>query len=152
MKELRNRRGSHANSRANLKPIKKGEIRNPNGRPQGSRNISLVLKEILMAEAPEVLVDSKFVQEFTRELGLRRITNADVMAARIVFEALMNGEPWAIKELIDRTEGKPIQISEITGRDGNPIELESTYNLKVLSDNDLNIIETILSKTEVADA
>ena len=31
----------------NLKPFKKGEVANPNGRPKGKRNRSTILKELL---------------------------------------------------------------------------------------------------------
>ena len=31
----------------NLKPFKKGEVTNPNGRPKGSRNRSTIVKELL---------------------------------------------------------------------------------------------------------
>jgi len=32
-----------------------------------------------------------------------------------------NGEPWAIKELMDRLEGKAIQATSIENADGSPI-------------------------------
>ena len=33
------------------------------------------------------------------------------------------GEPWAIKEIGDRLDGKPAQYSEISGKDGAPLML-----------------------------
>ena len=38
-----------------------------------------------------------------------------------LFEAAMANEPWAVKELIDRLDGKAIQAQEITGADGAPL-------------------------------
>jgi hypothetical protein len=35
-----------------------------------------------------------------------------------VVEAAEAGEPWAVKEIMDRLEGKPVQATEITGADG----------------------------------
>ena len=35
--------------------------------------------------------------------------------------AATNGEAWAVKELIDRMDGKAIQAQEITGADGAPL-------------------------------
>lgn len=32
-----------------------------------------------------------------------------------------NGEPWAIKEIMDRVDGKAIQAQEISGADGAPL-------------------------------
>lgn len=89
------------------------------GRKPGSRNVSTVLREMLEKLAPGELIDAKFVKEFCK--GKKRVTSADAAAARIMFEALVKGEPWALRELMDRTEGKASQ--PITGRDGGPIEV-----------------------------
>lgn len=35
-----------------------------------------------------------------------------------VVELAEAGEPWAVKEIMDRLEGKPVQATEITGADG----------------------------------
>lgn len=32
-----------------------------------------------------------------------------------------NGEPWAIKEVIDRLDGKAVQLAQIAGEDGQPL-------------------------------
>jgi hypothetical protein len=32
------------------------------------------------------------------------------------------GESWAVKEVADRIDGKPLQATELTGKDGGPIE------------------------------
>lgn len=34
-----------------------------------------------------------------------------------------NGEPWAVKEIMDRVDGKAVQSTEISGTDGNAIEI-----------------------------
>ena len=39
------------------------------------------------------------------------------IATKLV-EAAEDGEPWAVKEIMDRMDGKPIQAQEITGADG----------------------------------
>ena len=38
-------------------------------------------------------------------------------------EAAEEGEPWAIKEIIDRVDGKAVQATEITGADGEDMKL-----------------------------
>lgn len=38
--------------------------------------------------------------------------------AEVLFTNAELGEPWAVKEIIDRFDGKPVQKQEITGEDG----------------------------------
>jgi hypothetical protein len=53
---------------------------------------------------------------------LRNITDKLVKSAE-------DGEPWAIKEIMDRMDGKPIQATEISGADGGLLETLSTVNI-----------------------
>lgn len=41
--------------------------------------------------------------------------------ARTLISAAEQGEPWAMKELIDRMDGKAIQIQQIENSDGSPL-------------------------------
>lgn len=56
---------------------------------------------------------------------LRKIAVQEPHRLRNVAETLFNaaelGEPWAVKELIDRFDGKPTQQTEITGADGESL-------------------------------
>jgi hypothetical protein len=47
---------------------------------------------------------------------LRTITDKLVKAAE-------NGDAWAVKEIMDRMDGKPVQATEISGTDGAPMDL-----------------------------
>ena len=47
-----------------------------------------------------------------------------------LIEAVGNGEPWAIKELLDRTLGKADQRLEVTGEGGGPVASEITLKLQ----------------------
>lgn len=47
---------------------------------------------------------------------LRNITDKLVKAAE-------NGNAWAVKEIMDRMDGKPVQATEISGTDGAPMDL-----------------------------
>jgi hypothetical protein len=53
---------------------------------------------------------------------LRKIAVQEPHRLRNVAETLFNaaelGEPWAVKELIDRFDGKAVQQTELTGQDG----------------------------------
>jgi hypothetical protein len=37
-------------------------------------------------------------------------------------EAAEDGEPWAIKEIMDRMDGKPVAIQELQGPDGSQLK------------------------------
>ena len=50
-------------------------------------------------------------------LRLRKIADKLVEAAE-------QGEPWAVKEIMDRVDGKAVQATEISGVDGEAIELK----------------------------
>ena len=55
------------------------------------------------------------VQEDSRKLR--------TIADRLV-DAAEQGEPWAIKEVIDRVDGKAVQATEMSGVDGDAVELK----------------------------
>jgi hypothetical protein len=54
------------------------------------------------------------VQENKKKL--RTITEKLVKSAE-------NGEPWAIKEVMDRIDGKPVNTTELSGTDNTPLKL-----------------------------
>ncbi len=66
-----------------------------------------------------------------RRAFTRAVTAAEVtLAMRKLIEAVGNGEPWAIKELLDRTLGKADQRLEVTGDGGGPVATEVTLKLQ----------------------
>jgi hypothetical protein len=56
---------------------------------------------------------------------LRVVLTTEPHRLRAIAEQLVSkaeeGEPWAIKELMDRLEGKAIQATSIENADGSPI-------------------------------
>ena len=95
-----------------LTPFQPGESGNPNGAPKGKR-VSTILKELLNKAAPQKMQEAKFVSEF---LGKNpKATNAEVLAVRLLFNALVKGDHKAVQEIIDRTEGKAMQQLSIEG-------------------------------------
>jgi len=48
--------------------------------------------------------------------------------AEKLVEAAEDGEAWAVKEIIDRVDGKAIQFQEITGADGEPLVTSISVN------------------------
>jgi hypothetical protein len=51
------------------------------------------------------------------QLNLRRIADKLV-------EKAIEGEPWAVKEIMDRVDGKAVQTTEVSGIDGEAMELK----------------------------
>jgi len=49
------------------------------------------------------------------QLKLRQVSEKLVDAA-------IEGEPWAVKEIIDRMDGKPVAVQEIQGPDGTQLK------------------------------
>jgi len=60
------------------------------------------------------------VQEDSRKLR---------MIAQKLVDSAEQGEPWAIKEVIDRVDGKAVQATEISGLDGGILETLNTINI-----------------------
>lgn len=50
----------------------------------------------------------------------QKVTKLRSIAEKLVVAAEA-GESWAIKEVADRIDGKPMQQTEITGEDGGPL-------------------------------
>ena len=83
----------------NLRPAKKGEVRNPNGRPKGSRNRSTIAREWL-----EV---SQFITNpITGEK--EKLEQQDIMTLGIIKKA-REGDVNAYKALMDSAYGQPLQ-------------------------------------------
>ena len=95
----------------NLISYRKGESGNRNGRPRGSRNSSTVLTGLMNEIAPESVVHASFIKCVTK--GIKKPTIADALAARLVYEGVVNGQLPALREILDRTEGKAKQSIEI---------------------------------------
>ena len=53
------------------------------------------------------------------------------MIARKLVEAAQEGEPWAVKEIMDRVDGKAIQVTEMSGLDGGAIETVTSININL---------------------
>lgn len=91
---------------ANLKPpFQPGQSGNPAGRPQGVRNRSTVLKELL-----------EQVLDFTNPLTLRKETadlETQVMTALVA--RARRGDVVAIREILDTVYGKLTDKNELSG-------------------------------------
>ena len=78
------------------KGFKPGQSGNPNGRPKGTRSIPDKLKKIGDEEGT---LDGK--------------SKLDVIMYK-VFQYALEGKPWAVQFIADRTEGKAKEFREVT--------------------------------------
>jgi hypothetical protein len=83
----------------NLRPAKKGEVRNPNGRPKGSRNRSTIAREWLE-------VTQFITNPITGEK--EKLEQQDIMTLGIIKKA-REGDVNAYKALMDSAYGQPLQ-------------------------------------------
>ena len=78
----------------NLRPFKKGQSGNPNGRPKKINTIPDILRKIGDEEGT---ADGK--------------SKLDVIMNK-VFQFALEGKPWAVQFIADRTEGKALERIE----------------------------------------
>lgn len=83
-----------------LKPLKKGETANPNGRPLGQRNYATIYKEALIKLAK---LNDKSPEELEEE-----IVSAGLLNAR-------KGNYAFYKDVLDRLHGQATQKTDVTG-------------------------------------
>lgn len=92
----------------NLIPPKKGEVRNPNGRPKGSRNRATIYRELLEQAALSKYKKAQakaLLGEDAKEDDLKQKSIADQVVASLLVSAL-RGDVSAAKELMDSGFGK----------------------------------------------
>lgn len=149
MKYQRNVRPNNPVSLANLKPFPVGRSGNPQGRPKGSRNVSTSLINALDDLAPDLIVDKDFVRAFCN--GRKSITVADAIAARLIHEALVNGESWAFRELLDRCEGKAPQKLEIEATHARSVEEFDRLMRGLAVELNLPLADALVAYAELAE-
>ncbi len=104
--------------------FKPGESGNPAGRPVGTKNVSTILREMLERLAPDEITNMKLVKAFV--IG-KKVTNADVLAACLLKLAIVDGELPAIREIIDRLDGKPKQSLDL-GNENGPLTITFDFH------------------------
>jgi len=111
----------------NLKPMKKGETRNPNGRPKGSKSMKTILKELLEIQLKDPKLIKAFAKQFPdliKEDG--KVAPKELIMIRLMGKAI-TGDLYAIREILDRTEGKVKDVLDTNLKSDQPINL--TYNI-----------------------
>ncbi len=104
-------------SKANLIPPKKGEVRNPAGKPKGTLNSKTVIRKWL--EMEEEIMDP-ISKKKVRMTQFDAISLAQLSKAR-------SGNTQAFNALMDRLEGKPLYKLDVNANvnlSDEPIEFE----------------------------
>lgn len=109
----------------NLKPAKKGEVRNPNGRPKGSKNRATIARQILgmSATMPKEVFDR--IKKIYPSVA-DTMTVEEVATLTLITRAIMNGDHRAYKAVMDSAYGQPKQVIEtddITNKQKDPSEM-----------------------------
>jgi len=109
----------------NIKPPKKGEVRNPNGRPKGSKNRSTIARKWLE-------VNQSLKNPLTSET--ETMSQEDLMTLALIKKA-REGDVNAYKALMDSGYGAPIQQIEQTSMEVDLSDL-TTDEIKELLKGD----------------
>lgn len=117
----------------NLTPFEKGHKRTPNaGRPKGSKTLTTILKSIM--DEPLERIDKK--------TGLKDVKPTSEWLMGVMVRDALKGDLRAIREILDRLEGRPLQkINQVTTLDFKSMDLSSLSNEqieKLLEDNTID--------------
>ena len=129
---------TNPNSLANLKYIQKGEVRNPKGRPTGSKNRATIVREILeiviKPDSP-VLKNLESTIDPTDQAQVTTLQQLMVLGQAV---AAIEGNAASFMALMDSAYGKVADKHELTGEDGEPIKIETVRVILPQIDTDDN--------------
>jgi len=95
-----------------------------------SENNNLSVETTKKGGAPKGNDNAKKGKLFYNELRKALVQQDQINLRRIadkLVEKAIDGEPWAVKEIMDRVDGKAIQATEISGADGDDLKLVVTW-------------------------
>jgi hypothetical protein len=117
----------------NLKPFKPGESGNPSGRPK-RQPLTDYLKEQLEKEIPQSMLDA--MKEGLRTVFFEVYGPKPTFGQMIAFKLVQmsaKGDVIAMRELLDRVEGKVTQKTQLAGLDDGPVQ--TTITVKFVAAN-----------------
>jgi hypothetical protein len=92
----------------------------------GSENNNLSVETTNKGGAPKGNDNARKGKLFYNELR-KALVQQDQLKLRQIADKLVekaiDGEPWAVKEVMDRVDGKAIQATEISGTDGEDLKM-----------------------------
>ena len=102
---------------ANLKPAKKGEVRNPKGRPVGAKSVETIIRDAVKAFMDDDAFEKLDIDK-TKSFDPRLAIFGRLVKSLI--EGRDNDSNTAAKELLDRMDGKSVAKIEQTNEDVTP--------------------------------
>lgn len=108
----------------NLKPFKKGEVANPNGRPK--KYVSLLkesgykLSEINDTIQAMMAMD---IEELKEVWDNPKATILEKTIANAMMTSLKKGSLYSLETLLSRVYGNPKQMTELTGANQEPLQI-----------------------------
>ena len=104
-----------------------GESGNPDGRPPKVRTISDILGKIGLEEINEEAINT--MKNFFPNVRLDDTMSYMEAVLRMAFIYALQGKPWAIQFIAERTEGKVTQPIDVNAYQG--VQLEELQNLSL---------------------
>jgi hypothetical protein len=135
-KTQRYKRGENPNSRKNLKPFEKGKSGNPEGPVPGYKHRRTTLEKW-------AYIEYDIVNPITKD---KEKGTADDEVHLAWLRECRKGNMVAIKEYLDTLHGKLSDKTEVTGKDGGPVQTENKHDLTSLSVDDLIALKKLQSK------
>jgi len=98
----------------NLIPAKKGEVRNPNGRPR--KYVSLLKEQgYKISEVNDAIqaLLSMDIEELTKVLENPKATILELTIAKAMIQSLKKGSLYSMETLLTRVYGKPKETQQV---------------------------------------
>lgn len=92
--------------------------------------LSQLNRMISQEKDPEKLTDLEFKRDMLRDSGLEIMQLFDIMSSK---RTSPQSKLQAINSMLDRTDGKPIQQTQLTGAEGEPLIPPSITILPIVS-------------------
>lgn len=118
--DVKYKRGKNPNSLKNLKPTKKGEIKNPEGKPAGTLDTQTIINDILSGV------------EDHPEYG--RLPRKALMFISLAKKAIQEGNVQCANLLLDRSDGPVKQTVVNENKEPMKIIVENAAQKKIIED------------------
>ena len=99
----------------NLIPAKKGEVRNPNGRPR--KYVSLLKEQgYKISEVNDAIqaLLSMDIEELTKVLENPKATILELTIAKAMIQSLKKGSLYSMETLLTRVYGRPKEVQQVS--------------------------------------